>query len=541
MTFEAIRNAKCLDGFPRCKWAKLGRTGASQASVAIDEKGRLFSWGQNYWGQSGQGDPCYLNPGSITRREFINIEYATQLTHFSDFVKSCSGEVASMALRENGELWGWGNAEGNDDGVDGQSCASFGLPHDSGVCHTCCRGVPQAAGYYYLFYNPVLCTPGYLWKDFAFDYYHGIGIGLDNKLYTWGANWDWALGMDEDVVAVDKSTPTPILNTYLTDDIKFVDATIVSLSCSYWAIIVLLSNGELWGVGAEYIYGDQGVTGNSTTFKQITCFANPIVMAKTTALGSSALWIIDDQGNIWGWSDGIDEFVGNDPNPSPDWELPNLIASEYEGQNVFIDAVLNTHNGAFQAIDNRGYLWTWGSQGWGPHLAIGAARSQSEADDDPNITDVVILRSLAGYAEPPLNLQGEFLSHNTLPTGDSEYVQPLPQMLRHKPCGHWHLRLFEEEAIWPRNCWMPSVSIYQNHLMFVACGKHLQTGIDTGCEVMIFDYDIDANIWTLALYHMTLWYLPTGKLMLLEQVGMMRIIQTLGLGFGSWTKVMTTI
>lgn len=36
--------------------------------------------------------------------------------------------------------------------------------------------------------------------------------------------------------------------------------------------------------------------------------------------------------------------------------------------------------------------------------------------------------------------------------------------------------------------------------MFVACGKHLQTGVDTGCEVLIFDYDIDANIWTLALY-----------------------------------------
>ena len=214
MAYNMIRNGKCPDGFGRVRWLCLGRTGASQASVAIDEDGRLYTWGQNYWGQSGQGDCCWL-AGNETHPELEEIEWATQLTHFSDFIKSCSGESASMALRANGELLGWGDAGFAD------SYASFGLPYDSGTCHTCCRGVPQAAGYYYLFYRPVLCTPGYLWKDFAFDAYHGIGIGLDNKLYTWGSNDDYALGMAEDVVPEGGSSHTPILNTYLTADIKF--------------------------------------------------------------------------------------------------------------------------------------------------------------------------------------------------------------------------------------------------------------------------------------------------------------------------------
>ena len=538
MPYNHLMNARCLDGFPRCKWAKLGRTGASQASVAIDELGRLFTWGQNYWGQCGQGDPCW-SAGVELHPELEEIEFATQLGAERNWIKSTSGEYSSMALNTKGELWGWGEAEDN--------CEAFGLPLDSGVSHTqCFTGVP-IPGSMNLFYFPVLCTPSYLWKDFAHCYYYTLGIGLDNKLYSWGMNYDYGLGAS---VTEGVGFATPILNPTLTADIKLVDCelmcnaavtvddrvyvwgvdwwqnqaswnfdsevpmeitglvipsgeTIVSISVSYWlGVIVLLSNGELHAAGSSFLFGDQGVaypTGTQT-FQRVTCFdPKKIVMAKITALGASALWVIDENGNIWGWSEGNDHFVGNDPDPSPDWELPNLIASEYEGQNVFIDAVLNTHNITFQAIDDRGYLWTWGWQGWGPHLAIGA--KGEAADVDPYITDIVIWRFIAGYAEPPLDYRGEFLSHNTLPTDESDYLQPLPQMLRHKPCGHWHLRLFEGEELWPCNCWMPSISIYDNDLMFVACGKHLQAHTtDTGCEVIVFDYDIDTNIWTLASY-----------------------------------------
>ena len=105
MTYNHLMNAECLYGFKRYKWACLGRTMASQDSVTIQFQSRQLTWGQNYYGQSGQGDPCWLG-GNYTNSAKHNIEYATQLTHFSDFIKSCSGEIGSVALRENGELWG---------------------------------------------------------------------------------------------------------------------------------------------------------------------------------------------------------------------------------------------------------------------------------------------------------------------------------------------------------------------------------------------------------------------------------------------------
>jgi len=56
MAYNMIRNGKCEDGFPRCKWSSLGRTGASQSSHAIDEEGRAFGWGQNNDAEAGVGD-----------------------------------------------------------------------------------------------------------------------------------------------------------------------------------------------------------------------------------------------------------------------------------------------------------------------------------------------------------------------------------------------------------------------------------------------------------------------------------------------------
>ena len=92
--YNYLMNARCLEGFTRYKWAKLGRVGAAQGSSAIDELGRLFTWGQNYWGQSGQGDPCYLG-GNLSRPWLQDIEVATQVLPYTDFIKVCSGEVSS--------------------------------------------------------------------------------------------------------------------------------------------------------------------------------------------------------------------------------------------------------------------------------------------------------------------------------------------------------------------------------------------------------------------------------------------------------------
>jgi len=101
MAYNHLMNAKCLDGFKRYKWSHFGRCQSAQASLAIDELGRLFAWGRNLDGQCGMGNPA-VNP----ERDFF--EYATQVGSEEDWLKAGGGEYSSMALNLKGELWGAG-------------------------------------------------------------------------------------------------------------------------------------------------------------------------------------------------------------------------------------------------------------------------------------------------------------------------------------------------------------------------------------------------------------------------------------------------
>jgi len=520
--YALVRNGWCEDGFKRCKWSSLGRTMASQSSNAIDERGRMFTWGQNYYSQSGQGL-------GIPAGELSQIEYATQIGAESNWVKAESGELSTIAINKDGELWGWGNAD-ND-------CEPFGLPPFSGD-----NGDAR-------FYYPRMVTPGYVWKDFTHDYYHTMAIDENDKLWIWGMNYDECFGMRGVPIPYNNGSATPIQHTYLTDDVKLIDCellgnvvvttndkvyvfgegfytffgfpdlkepreitgliiplgeTITEITSSNMGITALLSNGELWAAGQSYIFGDNRTAypAGSDTFVKIPFFiGKEVVKVRNTSLGATSMFVIDANGNIWGWSYTTQFYPGNSlPIPASYNEFM-LVASEYEGQYKWIDMINNEHQQCYQTIDKNGYLYTWGRQWWGPHLALGAAYDQSAADDDPNITDIVKARLYAGKAARALDYKQEFTTLNTIPVGESNYIQPLDQDKRHKPCGHWHKRLFEEEVEYPVNCWMPSLAVHNELIFFVASGKHQQLHIaDTGSEVLFFTYNIDTGVWEWLLY-----------------------------------------
>lgn len=486
-------NGECESTLLRYKWVSLGRTQASQSSNGIDELGRMFTWGQDREGQSGQG-------GLIS-----GVECATQLGSATNWVKASSGEKSTIAHNESNELWGWGDQQYTDN-------SAFGLP-------------PPGVEYY----TPVRVAPGYNFKDVAHDYYHTLAIGMDNKLYTFGSNHDYTLGAG---VTEGDNFMTPILNPTLLADIKLIDCeylvniavttddkvyvwgenfwdwcgpgffnyqiptevtglvipvgeTIVECTICNYGVLILLSNGELWAAGDGLLFGDQCAVypAGTATFQRVTeLSARNIVKVKATSLGGTSVFVVDSDGNIWGFSD------------DPDWYTGNAIPPVYNTWNsigdtnvTYIDVVNNTHNQVYQAIDDQGYLWTWGSQAWGPHLALCVDKTE------------VPLREIAGLAAPAVDSLGNPVFLNGvggLVERPSDYDQPLPQILRHKPCGHWHLRLFEEGP-YPTNCWMCSLAIKDNLLLLIAAGKHLQTYPGTGNEMLMFTYDIDANIWKL--------------------------------------------
>jgi alpha-tubulin suppressor-like RCC1 family protein len=402
-------------------WAKVFVGFAS--STAIDENGRIFTWGQNFEGFCGQGDPEWVSP-SYLHPELVDIESPTQVGTSSNWVKADSGELSTIAINSDGELWGWGIA--TDD------CAPFALPYDD---------------INYIFYTPVRVAPGYTFKDFAHDYYHTLAIGTDDKLYVWGGNDGYALGIGSDETIIQR---TPLLHTYITDDIKFVGcgllcnavvttdnkvyvwgdlwgyasidgyesfisstpvevlglpfgSEIVGMDIDYGGVAVVLSNGQVWAAGDSYLFMDDETSfpDGTDTFQLLTKFSDRVATKVIVeCMGTFTIAILDNHGNVFGWSD-VEDWVTGAPIEDYDWYNPFYFNVNYPGQRKFTDFSVNSYNGVGLAIHKSGCLMTSGSQRWGTHLGLGVD------------SDAVYYQQLAGFASYAIDSDGDSAGLNT--------------------------------------------------------------------------------------------------------------------------------
>ena len=172
-------------------------------SVVGIRNGVLWAWGQNNYGQLGDGT-------TIERLSPVQIGIATNWT------KLTATNWSTLALRADGTLWGWGsNIWSNLAGVSGPSTTQIGSA-------TNWVDVTASTGYYTL------------------------AVRGDGTLWAWGNNSNGQLG---DGTKTDRATPTQIGT-----DTDWVQ---VAMSDSY-ASFARKSNGSLWSWGYNY-YGDLGL------------------------------------------------------------------------------------------------------------------------------------------------------------------------------------------------------------------------------------------------------------------------------------------
>jgi len=98
--------AMLVKGFENCKIKKIsgaGETDSSTHYLALDEEGRVWSWGYNAWGQLGTGDnDNRYAPWRIPKEWFGNQRIVDIV------VSGASSGASSYARTESGELWSWG-------------------------------------------------------------------------------------------------------------------------------------------------------------------------------------------------------------------------------------------------------------------------------------------------------------------------------------------------------------------------------------------------------------------------------------------------
>lgn len=237
-------------------------------TAAIKTDGTLWTWGENYYGQLGNG----TNTDSLVPQKILDNVVSV----------SCGGSSVSSpftaALKSDGSLWTWG---ANDRGQLGT-----GIPKDSNVPVKILDNVASVeCG---VFNMAVIKTDGSLWM-WGDNYYGQLGNGINGNL-NWSPN------------AVVQAVPVKVL-----DNVKAV-------SIGWGQIAVIKNDNSLWTWGDNF-YGQlgNGYYGDRIN-GEVTDSLIPIKIMDDVAqvsCGYSHTAVIKKDGSLWMWGDNQYGQLGN--------------------------------------------------------------------------------------------------------------------------------------------------------------------------------------------------------------------------------------
>ncbi|MBE7213940.1 hypothetical protein MK852_17085 [Shewanella benthica] len=294
------------DGKTSTVWS-LGRAN-NFSSLALNQAGEIYSWGQNRNCQLGQG----LDSGS-TVYQAAQVS-AQNLSAFSQVITSTPSssynsysEGTVFAITENGKLWGWG---GNENGQLGD-----GSRDD-------------------------VCSPKAIASDVSFSSVshsqtHTVAISDTGDLWAWGDNNYKQLG---DGTTVDSLEPKKLITGK-----KWLSVTVgVNFT------LAIDESGILYGVG----YGSQKQLGENTNLDSLVVIDADswvdIQVGRYHVIGKKS------DGTIWAWGYGGDGQLGLDTGTTNTQGTPIQIGSIDDGQ------IIATGQYSSFALKSDNTLWAWG-------------------------------------------------------------------------------------------------------------------------------------------------------------------------------------
>ena len=278
-------------------------------SGVIDSDGWLRMWGDNTFGQIGDGTQS-TTPVNVPT--FVNVVYpATRLA---------LGRAHSVALQDNGTVFAWGN---NSSGQIGNG--SFTLA--TTPVQSATNMISIAAG-----------------GDFT------LALGSDNTVWAWGANEQGQLGDSGTNI---QSSPIQVGANSVAGPLQ----NIVAIVAGYDYALALKNDGAVWAWGCN----SSGQLGIGSTNSQLSPVLVPN-LSNVVALytGSATSFALKSDGTVWAWGDNSQHQFGNGSVVSSSTPVQITALS---GNTAF--AFAGDHTLAAQTRDGNAVFSAWGTNSCG--------------------------------------------------------------------------------------------------------------------------------------------------------------------------------
>jgi alpha-tubulin suppressor-like RCC1 family protein len=323
-------------------------------SLAVDEDGYVWAWGENNSGELGDGT---YNPAS-TPVKVVGGEMGTdRLEHIEKVAAGRSGHYSlACDSTSNKNAWAWGK---NDEGQLGVGSVNIKEPEPTAI-----HDAP---------------SPNETFKNNVVDIDAGIkhSIALEDitnggNVWTFGQNEYGSLGINEyggerdGPVEVVKSTQ-PI--DYLKDIIDIaVTCGTVSYGGSSHAVEALSEDGHVWswGLGTSGQLGNGEGSNSSIPVQVVVDGGQPLSNIIAISGGLNHVLALDAGRHVWAWGNGALGGTGGTTSSQIAIKVRNSDDTGDLENIIYIDAGY-VHS---TAIDADGNFWTWGGNGSG-QLGLG--------------------------------------------------------------------------------------------------------------------------------------------------------------------------
>jgi alpha-tubulin suppressor-like RCC1 family protein len=229
--------------------------------LAVINSGQVYTWGDNYFGQLGDGTTASHDTPAI-------------LTGLTGIIQVAAGDGHSLALKSDGTVWAWG---GNQSGQLGDGTT---------VNRSAPVQIPGLA-------NIVQVVAGAR---------HSAALDKNGAVWVWGSNEFGQLGGGAAIA--NSSTPIALTGLGTTSSVS-------KLVSGRQFLLALKVDGTVWAWGDNHA-GQLGVGTTSTvTLPQL----NPTLSGiKALAAGSDHAVALDGNGTVWVWGANDSGQLGNGTN-----------------------------------------------------------------------------------------------------------------------------------------------------------------------------------------------------------------------------------